>query len=195
MKTNAKERLLKAGTVLFAQNGYGSTSIRAICEEAGVGINMVHHYFGNKEGLHKAILESFSSKVLVLPLKVIDADPETQEEVKIRLKMFVDEVLDGIIEFADIFRIFMVERQGIPAVATYEEGLVTFLEKCRAKGFIREGLDLPMVTGFILDRLAAQVYYSDIIKGNTGVNVIENKDYRDRWVNANLDLMLHGMLS
>jgi AcrR family transcriptional regulator len=48
---------LEAAQRLFASNGYGATSIRAIAEEAGVAVQTVYAVFGNKRQLVIELIE------------------------------------------------------------------------------------------------------------------------------------------
>ena len=48
------ERILDEARELFARNGIGNTSIRAVAAAAGVDSALVHHYFGTKEKLFAA---------------------------------------------------------------------------------------------------------------------------------------------
>ena len=43
----AREWLILAAARLFAAKSFDGVSVREICKEAGTGINMIHHYFGN----------------------------------------------------------------------------------------------------------------------------------------------------
>jgi len=52
-----KELILARARDIFADRGYDKASIRAIASGAGVDPALVHHYFGNKEGLFLAALE------------------------------------------------------------------------------------------------------------------------------------------
>jgi AcrR family transcriptional regulator len=54
---NTKERILDAGERLFALQGYGNTSLRALTAEAGVNLAAVNYHFGSKEALLRAIFE------------------------------------------------------------------------------------------------------------------------------------------
>jgi AcrR family transcriptional regulator len=49
--SDTRERILTSARELFARNGIGNTSIRAIAADAGVDSALVHHYFGTKEKL------------------------------------------------------------------------------------------------------------------------------------------------
>jgi AcrR family transcriptional regulator len=55
--TDTKNSILDAARRLFAADGYGQTSIRAVAAESGVDSALVMHYFGSKEGLFRAAIE------------------------------------------------------------------------------------------------------------------------------------------
>lgn len=52
--SDTRERILTNARILFARNGIGNTSIRAVAAAAGVDSALVHHYFGTKEKLFAA---------------------------------------------------------------------------------------------------------------------------------------------
>ena len=51
----ARQRLLAAGLRLFAQNGFQQTSIREVAQAAQVNLASISYYFGDKEGLYRAV--------------------------------------------------------------------------------------------------------------------------------------------
>lgn len=58
-ETDIKTRILQAAKKLFAVQGFDGTTIRQICEEAGVNIALVSYHFGGKENLFGALFETF----------------------------------------------------------------------------------------------------------------------------------------
>ncbi|MCV7348849.1 TetR/AcrR family transcriptional regulator [Mycobacterium parmense] len=52
--SDTRQRILTSARELFARNGIGNTSIRAVATAAGVDSALVHHYFGTKEKLFAA---------------------------------------------------------------------------------------------------------------------------------------------
>jgi AcrR family transcriptional regulator len=52
----AREQLIAHATQIFAAKGYAAATTREICEAAGVNIAAIHYYFGDKEGLYRAVL-------------------------------------------------------------------------------------------------------------------------------------------
>ena len=56
MNHNTKERILDTAERLFAEHGYGATSLRSIIAEAGVNLASVHYHFHSKESLLEAVV-------------------------------------------------------------------------------------------------------------------------------------------
>ena len=56
-ESGAREAILAAATVAFAEAGYDRATIRGIATAAGVDPALVLHYFGSKEDLFEAALE------------------------------------------------------------------------------------------------------------------------------------------
>jgi TetR/AcrR family transcriptional regulator, regulator of cefoperazone and chloramphenicol sensitivity len=52
----AREQLVAAATRIFAAKGYAPATTREICEAAGANVAAIHYYFGDKEGLYRAVL-------------------------------------------------------------------------------------------------------------------------------------------
>lgn len=49
--------ILEAAAASFAEHGYAGTTMRAVAAEAGVDAALIHHYFGTKQELFRAVLE------------------------------------------------------------------------------------------------------------------------------------------
>lgn len=54
---DGRERILQAAIRSFADTGYAATSTAAVAKVAGVTQPLVHHHFGSKEGLWKAVVD------------------------------------------------------------------------------------------------------------------------------------------
>jgi len=53
----ARSDILRAARNLFTSNGFASTTVREICQEAGVTAPVIYYHFGSKEGLFEAVVE------------------------------------------------------------------------------------------------------------------------------------------
>lgn len=59
--TDSRIRLLDAATALFIEKGYRGVSIRAIADRAATNSALISYYFGDKEGLFKAVFKAVAS--------------------------------------------------------------------------------------------------------------------------------------
>ncbi len=53
----SNSRILTKALELFSEKGYDATSVREICEAAGVTKPTLYHFDGSKEGVYRAIVE------------------------------------------------------------------------------------------------------------------------------------------
>ena len=51
------DRILLQALALFSDRGYDATSVREICEAAGVTKPTLYHFYGSKEGVYRALVE------------------------------------------------------------------------------------------------------------------------------------------
>jgi AcrR family transcriptional regulator len=69
----SRERLLQAGLRLFAQQGYSKTSTRELAEAANINVAAISYYFGDKQGLYRAVF--FEPQADYQPDPAAIADP------------------------------------------------------------------------------------------------------------------------
>lgn len=188
-----KERLLTASARIFGEKGYSGASVREICKAADTSSNMIHHYFGSKQGLYDAVLERFSENVFDVPIRLISTEPESAEVFATRLGIFFEESLIALIDNKEVYELANRERLIVPSFAEYNRSLIAFLEAGKKAGIVRQELDSEMITGTFLDRLGPQIFYAEKIKQLQGESILENGPYRKRWLKANLDLFVNGL--
>lgn len=99
-----RDRLLDAALRLFAQKGFESASVRELAEAAEVTRPTLYHHFGSKEGLYLELAERLCSSVedSILHSMV------PQGTARVRLKSFMLNILDSIIEDTGNQRFFFV---------------------------------------------------------------------------------------
>lgn len=100
----ARARILEAAESLFAARGFTGAAVRDIAAAAQVNPAMIHYYFGNKESLYRAILESAAAKVRSLLIETAASD-STRE----RLTRFVDSYAAYILSHQNLARILFRE--------------------------------------------------------------------------------------
>ena len=83
---DAKEKLLAAGTRLFAEKGFAGVSIRELATAAGVNSALISYHFGGKEGLYEAVITAQYER-LIIKFEAIAASTSSVEE---KIRMYAD---------------------------------------------------------------------------------------------------------
>ena len=111
---NARERLLEAGTALFAERGYNGTFIRAIVARAGVTKPVLYYYFKSKEGMFYTILDGAAEQQEVILAEALEAPGMVLD----RLIFLYRRIYEGLIENQNLFKMIhnlvFGPRQGAP---------------------------------------------------------------------------------
>lgn len=56
--------ILDGAERLFARRGFDATTVKEIGVEAGVNAALIYYYFGDKRGLHQAVIDRFGKELL-----------------------------------------------------------------------------------------------------------------------------------
>lgn len=92
--TDAKQRLLEAGMILFADNGFNGTSTRDLCKLANVNVSSIPYYFESKKGLYNAVLKqlanTFKKNMQGFLEKVNTNKPITPQEAKELILIYIN---------------------------------------------------------------------------------------------------------
>lgn len=144
-----KQLLISAGIKLFAAHGYAGTSLKEVSELSNVNISLVSYYFNGKEGLYKACLDRFGRENLELAERIL-RPAENAEEVRVRLQMFIEQMLFCYTDEPELTAIIHRECElGLPVardVFTQTflkvfDCLLKFFESAAKKGLIRKDID------------------------------------------------------
>jgi AcrR family transcriptional regulator len=192
---STKERLISSGAILICEKGYSGVSVREICNHADTSMNMIHHYFGNKEGLLNAITNSYGEKVFVFPLKLLAKEPKSKEDFITRIELIFETTLEACIENRLVLMITIREQQSPKELIAYMAGFKAFIDIGIKKGFARKELDSEMITGFILDRIINQVQFAPWINDEFGIDSLNNENYLKRWSQSNVDVFINGIMN
>lgn len=87
---DARQRLLLAAMTRFAEQGYAKTSIREIALKAHTNVAAISYYFGNKQGLYRAVFED--------PQLNPTVDPAALNQAGMDIRATVDMLLRGLVE-------------------------------------------------------------------------------------------------
>ncbi len=184
---------MESGARLFAEMGFAGVSARKICADAGTSSNMVHHFFGSKQGLLSAIVEQLSVTIFAIPIRLFQTMPASAEEFASRMLLLLETTLEAFIEHRALVMVAAREQTDTQGVLAFSKAFAEFLERAKSAGFVREQLDSEMTTGAIMDRILNQVSFAPQVKRVYDVDIISDGDYRQRWCKLNMDLFLNGM--
>lgn len=144
---NARERLISSATLLFAEKGFHAVGTREISAHAKVNISAVSFYFRGKEGLLKAVLESLLSPGFS-KIENILTEPTTTDDVRQKLKTFLDLLSTFYVKHSNILRVYFQELENGNTTAVDINGdtmggvwikLTKFIDQCINKKLIPEG--------------------------------------------------------
>jgi AcrR family transcriptional regulator len=139
------DRILKQALQLFSEKGYDATSVREICEAAGITKPTLYHFYGSKEGVYRAIvggaLERFKADV------VLSLDGEGS--LRDRLVRMAQSYVEGTRREPDLARFVMALIHNSPrsapatdVVGFYQvilDALARTVDEAVARGEIRSG--------------------------------------------------------
>ena len=177
LKEDRSERcrrvVLDAALRLFAQHGYGATSVRQIAEEAGVSVGAVYHHFPDKESMFRALIEEY---------KTITNEPRFPFYRAIRTGLFPNNLeqlgyaaRDSVRQYRDyqaLFFVDVIEFQGDHVREFYAgmaERFAGFVEEQREKGDdmsarMREGVSARSAL-LLVSRLFFSYFQMEILFG------------------------------
>lgn len=96
--SDSRDRILASARELFARNGIGNTSVRAIAAGAGVDSALVHHYFGTKEQLFAAAINvDYDPANILGPLRAAPVEELGRTLPSLILPLWDSEVGAGLI--------------------------------------------------------------------------------------------------
>lgn len=134
---DARERLLAAALDQFALRGYAATSVRELCEAAGITKPVLYYYFKSKEGLYLQLMEE-SYAMLEAMLADFAGLPGSVRE---RVAQFCAGVLDSCILQLPLVKLIYSIHYGTPQGApafNLEQNYDRILDAI--KGLVEEGI-------------------------------------------------------
>jgi TetR/AcrR family transcriptional regulator, cholesterol catabolism regulator len=125
-----REQIIDAAMRVFSQKGFTRATNKDIAREAGITPGLIYHYFENKEGLLKAVIEERSPLKVFrsLPSRVMALPPEAF--LRLLLKQVLD-VVEGE-QFVQLIRVFVPEvihnPEMVPMALPMFHEVLSFLE-------------------------------------------------------------------
>ena len=139
------DRILLKALALFSDKGYDATSVREICEAAGVTKPTLYHFYGSKEGVYRAIVEGALDRFRADLVRAL----QDQGPLRDRLVRTARAYFDATTNDPDLARFILALVHNPPRSApatdflgfyrTVLEGFSSVMEAAAARGEIAPG--------------------------------------------------------
>lgn len=195
-----RARLLDAAKALFARRGLHGVAVAEIAKRARVSVGMINHHFGGKTELYRACLEGLAD-LRLRSLERFLAPPTSREELSVRLRLLVDELLDLHLAHPEVVAILLRDVNSAevwgPALERklyeFTPRFAHFFSQAQKLGMLREGVD-PLAVASIIYMSLTALLQSDAHRARVSGASMRDEKTRARFIAQLLDVVLHGAL-
>lgn len=139
--------ILSTATSLFLEHGYAAVSLSLIAQQAGVTKSLLHHYFGDKHGLWKAVKDAAVASYAEQQRALFSAKTgNPAEDISSSIAAYFS-FLQKHPEVARMFAVESFESDYEPSATEQElqaKG-IAFVHDLQTKKVLREDIDADMV--------------------------------------------------
>ena len=194
-------RIVSAATRLFADKGYDGTSVKDICDAAGVNIAAINYHFVSKDNLCRHIIEQFAAENLDSARRTLQAS-RTADDFKVRLEVFLRQTIETMIRQKDIVRLIQQELDKPESRCSnllrdtfvkHTQTLTEFFDQARKNGIGSPEVEPPFAASFLMSHIAQQTRIDGVFRKAAGYSLSDEK-YRTRWIQQTIRLLTGGLL-
>jgi len=196
-----RRRILDAAEAEFARKGYDGTRLRDVALAVGVHHALLHHYFKDKEGLFRAVLERAIEGVSSKAFELL----RTTGDIRALTASFVETLIDFLADNQHLALIlhFASLDEGSPAFTICEEigfllvkplldATTTAIKAGQQAGVLRDDIDAQAIVIAGLSTVAFPYHADQLIKGAFGRNPRSPEEV-ERHKRAAVALILEGV--
>ncbi len=195
-------RIVSTATRLFAGKGYEGTSVKDICDAAGVNIAAIHYHFGSKENLYHYIIEQFASERLEFAGRTLQ-DPQNIDDFRVRLEIFLRQTLETMILQKDIVRLIQrdVEMSDsrskeiyLNTLLKHARKLLEFFARAKEKRIVAADVEPFSAAGLLMGNIIHQTRNDKLIREFSGHSLLD-ETYRNHWIRQTLRIFYDGIIA
>ena len=86
----SNDRILQKALELFSDRGYDATSVREICEAAGITKPTLYHFYGSKEGVYRALVEGALERFRADMAQALSGEGTLRDHLSRMARAYVD---------------------------------------------------------------------------------------------------------
>ncbi len=198
---STKGCLIKAAQKLFARMGFAGASVKQIADKAGVNVSLVSYYFGGKEGLYHACLETQMEDLGKFFDQFI-ASFTSFEEYKVKLKLFAETVVTKGLEHDEVSCIIRRDIEMDPldphvfevfkkTIVPMFERLIIFISKGQKAGYLRNDISANHLCVLFMGALQHTIRTDHLRKKLFGVSLQDQKE-REAFISAAIEMFFNG---
>ena len=194
-----RNKLIQVAKTLFSEKGFDGSTVKEIADAADVNISLISYHFDGKEGLYRACLEQLGMARLAVAQNVLQ-DASSLEEFKLRLQLFIEELLRAHLEEPEVCRIITRECDLQFPIARdifqntflkVYETLVHFFKSAQKKDLLRKDLEIETVAHFLFGGLIHSTQKDEINEAFFG-RTIKDPLYRANLIQNSVSFCLFG---
>lgn len=154
-----KQKIFMAAAQLFFESGYNGVSIREICEKTGVSKPTLYYYFGNKEGIYKALVDAGTSLGANEYREVLDMEIPIKQKLTEIVKISFQQT-NEYPEFVKFFQSLFITTEKLP----FLESIIDVARKRRRilANLIQEGINNGEFGASADPKLACEVFVGTV---------------------------------
>ena len=168
------DRLLDAAARAFAREGVGA-SLKAIAQDAGVGIGTLYRRFPTRETLVEATYRNEVARLCAVAPELLQASPATEA-----LRTWMDRFVD-----------FMATKQGMADVL--RAVLVAHADIMQTRALLADALATLLTAGASEEMVRSDLDPMDVLMGLGGVTLIAGESDQRDLAGRLLDLLMDGL--
>jgi len=140
----SSDRILQNALELFSRKGYEATSVREICEAAGITKPTLYHFYGSKEGVYRAIVDGTLDAFRSTMVAAVESPGPPAERLKRVARLHFARVRENDQLFRFILALIHNPASSAPKTdfPRFYEGMVALVAKVVEEG-VRAGQFAP----------------------------------------------------
>lgn len=196
------ETILAVARRHFAQHGFQGANLRDIAQEAGVANSLINYHFTDKPGLFRACIERFARARMEAINRILDSEPKSRDEIRIRLELFVEEMFNAVLADPHSFEILDREmRAQNPLIMDLFQttlllafkNVVNFFTQAQRNGLLREGTE-PMILAALLFTSTCDTSRKDFMAKKFFDQTLTQPEWRKKFSGQVVGLFLNGVV-
>lgn len=199
-KLDSRQALLEVAKPIFANRGYDAATVKELAEAANVNVSLISYYFGGKEGLYRACILNFAQSRMEAMDRIL-CEPKSQDEFRLRLRMFAEEMIDVHLREPDLCTIIHRDIDMGQPVATEIFKDVFFQLFLRLENFLRHAEKIKLIGKPRRLEITTSLVFGSLIEFLKaekkrlllGRDSISDKKYREDFIETWLDLLEFGL--